>query len=861
MSDRFTYLPWTRRADLGAASLIVRTAGQDVSMPVARLGPGDVVGIGADQFLRREPPPGSVSFQPALFPFVEFRSADLPWRLSPGSADSRGRLRPWIALVVIPSPNDPPLARLSGAPLPVVELSADQLPSLEEVSLWAHVQVPVDPQKSPSEVLETAGDRALARIISPRRLEPRTRYMACLVPTFEAGRLAGTGEDVPDPLSEAPSWTTGRVTLPIFDHWIFTTTDAGDFESLARRLKPMDLSAATRPWPIDVSTIAGDAEGHVVPFDTALVPWGWSDEWNGPARAAARDRLRQWLQRTEQASAEVPAVGPPVYGGMASATGLTEPGWTGELNLDPRLRAAAALGAEVVRRHQEELVADAWRQLGDLRRANRERDVAALAELVTTRLVVKHVQPLAEAAALTVAAPVLARRKSGETTALADVAASALPPAVLTPAFRRLALTKTSGGAPAVSTLVARMSVRVPSQGALPPAPPQLLTVDRARPMLAAFPRPTPRPPSPRPGLPRPGLPRPPTGPVVITRRETIREGVRRLSMQTARTVTLPRQKPLAFAAMSQVLSTDLSTFRIASRRFAGRLDLGDVGRDVGPTSPLVAAVEVPWPLAEPLAAIDARYLMAGIAMPADTVGLLQINPAFVAATLVGANHELIRELTWRGAKIDRRATPLRRFFDRRGSDTGAGQTDISPVAGWVPSEALDANVAVKGRAVIVLRGELVRRFPHAAVHAARAIREGAVRKPGPETKLPLFRGTITDDSMFVGFDLTPDELRGPDGFGWYVVITEQPAAPRFGLDEPGEHVLRTWNDLAWNDVALVNQYLAVSARIPAPMQPGLLGWNHDAAHMAGITYQRLVALAIHAADMLPALTPPAPPA
>jgi hypothetical protein len=341
----------------------------------------------------------------------------------------------------------------------------------------------------------------------------------------------------------------------------------------------------------------------------------------------------------------------------------------------------------------------------------------------------------------------------------------------------------------------------------------------------------------------------------VTPRQTAIRDGVRRLSMRIVRNVTVPRQKPLAFGVMSQLVTSNLSTFRIASRRFTARLDLGDVGRDVRPTGPLMGAVDVPWPLAEPLVERDARYLMAGVAMPSDTVGLLQINGPFISAALIGANHELIRELTWRGAKIDRRATPLRRFFDRRGTEISASPVDIPPVAAWSLSDALDANFALKGRAVIILRGELIRRFPHSAVHAARAIREGALRKPGPVTKLPLFRGSITEDTMFVGFDLTPDELRGPDGLGWYVVITEQPAAPRFGLDEPGEHVLKTWNDLAWNDVAVVNDYVAVSARLPAPTQPGSLIWNRDAAHMAGITYQRLVALAIHASDMLPSLT------
>lgn len=825
MSERFTYRPWLRAAELSGSPLVVTTAGQDVAVEVNRFGPGDVVGLQPDQILRREPPPRFAGFQPNLFPFIELRAPDLPWRLSPATPNSLGHLRPWLALIVVPVEGDvSPVVRIAGAPLPAMDLTADALPRMNEIHLWAHVQAPVD-----------APDRALARIVAPRALTPRTRYVACLVPTYEAGRRAGLGIDVGDPRSLTPAWGTEAVRLPVLDHWFFSTAEAGDFETLAWRLVPRDLSRNARPWPIDVSAIAGDAEGNVVPFDTALVPWGWSDAWQGDARAVARERLREWLARVEDASAEVPAIGPPAYGSMAAATNVSASKWLSELNLDPRWRAAAALGAEAVRRNQEELVADAWRQMGDLRRANRERDVAALATLVTERLVARHVQALAPEAALSVTAPLLARRKTGTATALHAVTESVLPPAVLAPAFRRLAMMKARGGAPALQTFVARMSVRAVSQGALPPEPPALMTVTRARAVIADVPRPPRQPVRPR------------------TRRAlVIREGVTRLAQRSPRVVNVRRPPAFAVADMSNAVAQDLSTFRVATRRVAARINLGDVGRELRPTAPLVAALDIPWPLAEALVEMDARYLMAGIDMPPDTAGLLQINGTFVTAALAGANHELIRELTWRGARVDRRATPLRRFFDRRGSGN-AGSPDIAPVASWPLSNSLEANFALSGRAVIVLRGELIRRFPHASVHVARAIREGVLRKPGTDVRLPLFRGAITEDTMFAGFDLTPADMRGSaDGLGWYLVITEQPSAPRFGLDEAGVHQLLTWNDLAWNDVTLHNGYVAGDALQQTPSDQGPLRWAHNAAHIAGITYQKLVAIAIHAADMLP---------
>ena len=69
--------------------------------------------------------------------------------------------------------------------------------------------------------------RGLARVIAPRRLAPRTRYVACLVPCYEASRLAGLGLPVADPLAEAPAWTVGvEALLPVYDHWYFTTAPA-----------------------------------------------------------------------------------------------------------------------------------------------------------------------------------------------------------------------------------------------------------------------------------------------------------------------------------------------------------------------------------------------------------------------------------------------------------------------------------------------------------------------------------------------------------------------------------------------------------------------------------------------------------
>ena len=84
-------------------------------------------------------------------------------------------------------------------------------------------------------------------------------------------------------------------------------------------------------------------------------------------------------------------------------------------------------------------------------------------------------------------------------------------------------------------------------------------------------------------------------------------------------------------------------------------------------------------PLAELLAAIDPDLLVPGVAaLPADSVSLFQTDTRFAQAALAGANHELGRELLWRGFPLDPAATPLDRFWRRT-----RPLPDVSPMTDW----------------------------------------------------------------------------------------------------------------------------------------------------------------------------------
>ena len=93
---------------------------------------------------------------------------------------------------------------------------------------------------------------------------------------------------------------------------------------------------------------------------------------------------------------------------------------------------------------------------------------------------------------------------------------------------------------------------------------------------------------------------------------------------------------------------------------------------------------------------------------------LLQTNSRFVEAYLVGLNHEMARELLWRGYPTDQRGTCFASFW------TGADElvADLHQAA-WRHG-ALGSHVRpeLDGQIVFMVRGDLVRRYPGVVAHA-----------------------------------------------------------------------------------------------------------------------------------------------
>jgi hypothetical protein len=302
------------------------------------------------------------------------------------------------------------------------------------------------------------------------------------------------------------------------------------------------------------------------------------------------------------------------------------------------------------------------------------------------------------------------------------------------------------------------------------------------------------------------------------------------------------------------------------------------------PLEPVMAAPSFAEPMYEALRDASQELLLPGLdKVQPNTAALLQVNQRFVEAYMVGLNHEMARELLWNEYPTDQRGTYFRHFWDTGGFLTGDGSetgaipdalADIKPIHTWSGTAELGQNSgrdpAASGQLVLLVRGELLRRYPNAVVYVVRARNAGGRRELTDEELHPIFGGKLDPDVGFFGFNLTTAQARGSSTDpGWFFVIQEQPTEPRFGLDVPNgsSGPPRQWNDLSWQHLVPPGSepaaitYVDLTGSLPDTSQivdPENAGaaWHANrgsrASDLAYITMQRPVRVAIHATDLLP---------
>jgi hypothetical protein len=223
--------------------------------------------------------------------------------------------------------------------------------------------------------------------------------------------------------------------------------------------------------------------------------------------------------------------------------------------------------------------------------------------------------------------------------------------------------------------------------------------------------------------------------------------------------------------------------------------------QDEAALDPVGLSPHFPQPMVEALTEVAQRFVLPGLDLvPPNTVVPLETNTTFVQSYLVGLNTEMGRELLWRDYPADLRATYFDRFWDAASSP--GRPPDIDDLAAW-GSRSLGA-AATDEDFVLLVRSELLRRYPDATIYAARA----------GEERHPIFTGGFAPDVRFFGFDIDAADIGD-----WNIVIQEHPSAPRFGIEadtDPGDrtHVAPAGSDAATTARAV--RQLPVRVTIPA---------------------------------------------
>jgi hypothetical protein len=282
----------------------------------------------------------------------------------------------------------------------------------------------------------------------------------------------------------------------------------------------------------------------------------------------------------------------------------------------------------------------------------------------------------------------------------------------------------------------------------------------------------------------------------------------------------------------------------------------------------------------EPLRELSQQYVLPGVeALEPNTVTLVEPNSAFIEAYLVGLNHEMARVLLFNEFPTDLRGTCFRQFWDPRGQVPAAvpGTTDdIDAITGWDGND-LGSHLATSDLDMVMLlvRGELLHRYPNLAIYAVPGAWTGTVGTHGraPDSDAtkelyPIFRGTLAPDITFLGFTPLdaaaakgdPAHASATDSAGWFFVLQQHPTEPHFGLGAPSGQKEGDPTDpgsITWDDFADGQGTLPDFAPTAVPSWWNVTWgtgpmWGAEAAAVGALSLQRPVRVALHATELLP---------
>jgi hypothetical protein len=386
------------------------------------------------------------------------------------------------------------------------------------------------------------------------------------------------------------------------------------------------------------------------------------------------------------------------------------------------------------------------------------------------------------------------------------------------------------------------------------------------------------------------------------------------ISLTTVRGTVLAAVEPIA--AFPRRLGPILRVGDSAVGAYIGERYHDSVPADTQRIVPVMAYPDIKQPMYEPLRDISSDLLVPNLRLiEPNTISLMVRNQPFIEAYMVGLNHEFARELLWREYPTDQRPSSFRQFWDVSTIANAKGLPapefeeslrDIHKLHEWQPASVLgdhdnrrepgdppeSAGTPLSKRSVVlVIRGDLLKRYPNTIIYAQRArwgqsgadalrlvlwdeTGEKSENNPAdPNIRFPLFKASVAPDIHFIGFNLSVEEVRGdpalaetqaakntipPLKLGWFFVLKEVVGEPRFGLDEnpPEADGALRWDNLSWDHLGADVKVIDVAKPFVLPLSGSTAGadWGSNAADMAFILYQKPVLVAIHGREMLAGL-------
>jgi hypothetical protein len=866
----YTFLPWYRtglvnklRSD-GAikVDLEYKVDGsiQSVSKNIRLAGPGEVVGINPTAIIRTLPAEGALDFEANCLASIEFYEEDFPWRYSPLSNPDNDQLEPWLVLWVLREEEF--TFQQDTVPLPSIHITSGPGIIADETWAWAHVQVnqQIESQATIRSTIEENPDIAFSRLLCPRRLAPGTKYHAFLIPAFEAGRKSGIGEPFSTTDITANAWDAEQKVFPYYHHWSFRTAVDGDFETLLRRLTPAIPQKADL-W-MDIGDLF-DVLGFIPLSNTDIVSaptlFQVPDYQLSGLNPGIKPRLKTKLETEEDQPSENttetsntvtghsnnesdPLLSWPVYGRIYDPETPLDPEgakWMDTLNLDPRYRAIARLGEELVRQNQEEWMDQAWDQIGDYPAFRTDRRHIRFATEIEKKLLLKHFDQRSEASKLTLTQAIHDKIALDGKTMRRKIIDSNLSRGGVEPVFRKMLIRHkryfpTPDGVDAnFDNVRARLNSKHKKKK---------ISAAREKPNLydEAF--------------------------YVFRPNADLDNFYLNLTEKDSTYINkLTNWKPTASTQREALDGSDVFSAAFnPEENAAAKIQARYPGTDLRPFTfhPLLEQAVFPY-----LQAMASYLLVPQFnQIKPNTVLLMEVNQAFIEALMVGMNEELGREMIWREYPADPTATFFQQFWDYGDYIAANGDTsppaDITPISNWSRESSLGDHLpsgTPKPTTVLLIRSDLLRKFPNAIIYAQPAIQSEGERiiDDNQSPIYPITRTWIEPDIVVLGFQFSPNEFKSDDGY--FFVFVERPGDARFGLDvwegEGTPPPITSWNGLYWEHLTDERDLITIEKidhLEPESVTINGVTWGQNSAHMASILLQQPVMLGIHSSDLLP---------